>query len=126
MHNEYKRYYFNSNLYFNFLLIPKFEAKGAAFASFISQLSVAIFYIPYAHKYINYREWIPSLIKNVFAGFMMIIVISYIKRILSVGLISTAIEILIGALSYLLILAIFKDKFFKTILNHTKNILLKR
>lgn len=104
------------NIVFNVLFIPLFAARGAAFASFLSQLSVLIIYTVYVKEYIEKEKMIKGIIRNVVAGTIMLAVLFYLGEKLDVALLSTVLEIFTGVIVYIIILILVKDKFVINIL----------
>jgi O-antigen/teichoic acid export membrane protein len=53
------------NITLNIVLIPKYKAAGAAFASLVTQATTAIFQILIAYKFFNFKINYPFEIENV-------------------------------------------------------------
>ena len=97
------------NLSFNYYLIPKYAARGATVASFLSQLSLLVIYIFLVYKYIDLKSTLFSLFKNILAGLFMFTTLSYISIGFNSSVINTIYEVIMGAIIYILVLIILKD-----------------
>ena len=99
------------NLIFNAVMIPMLQARGAAIASFLSQLSVSLIYLVLAKHYFNIKLLIKSLVKNIISAICMLYTILFLYQYIAEGLIGTFLQIIVGALVYIVLLLIMKDKF---------------
>lgn len=111
------------NTCINILLIPKFDAMGAIIASVIAEGFIAISEIVYIVKKQNIKF---AIIINKWwhyflAGIIMLIVTYATGIKLNATIITTAIQMVVGIVSYVLMLVLLKDEFFKYILNILKN-----
>ena len=98
------------NLGGNAILIPKFEAQGAAIASFLSQASVLILYLIFAKTYFNVKSLLSCVLKNITAGSIMLISIWIIFSGKSDGIIMTISQIIMGGIIYIMVLTLLREK----------------
>ncbi len=99
------------NIALNLLLIPKYEAVGAAIATILGQMVILILEIPIIKQFVN-----KSLMKS-FAKYLIFSIIMYIV-VYEIGLINNSAiilstQIIVGTLIYMTILFLTKDDFFK-------------
>ena len=97
------------NLGGNAILIPKFEAQGAAIASFLSQASVLILYLIFAKTYFNVKSLLGCVLKNITAGSIMLISL-WINFSGSDGIIMTISQIIMGGIIYIMVLTLLREK----------------
>lgn len=100
-----------SNVIGNLLLIPILNEKGAAFASIISELIVAIIYIYLSHSYFRVKSKIivETLYKLLFSLFVMAMILFIFKRLNYSSLSMIFVQIIIASISYFLILLLIKE-----------------
>lgn len=99
------------NIALNLLLIPKYEAVGAAIATILGQMVILILEIPIIKQFVN-----KSLMKS-FTKYLLFSIIMYIV-VYGIGLINNSAiilstQIIVGTLIYMTILFLTKDNFFK-------------
>lgn len=99
------------NLIFNATLIPFFRARGAAIASFLSQLSVLLIYLVLVKSFLDIKTLISSFAKSLVAAVGMFIIIMFTDNYLKMGIGNTFLQIVIGAIVYIMILVILRDHF---------------
>lgn len=97
------------NIIFNILLIPKIGIIGAAFATIISYLILAVIVSYWARKEINYHIDIKFLFKVILASVLMSIIINFLIPYLKNTVTLTLLCIPIGAIIYFIILMLFKS-----------------
>ncbi len=109
-----------SNLILNIILIKLFQSIGAAIASVISEIFVFAVQYYYIRDIIKIRRIAQISCKYLISGFVMLgnLVITQVMMIPSA--MNTVIQIILGAIIYILILIILKDKF---VLENIRNIL---
>lgn len=95
------------NIILNIILIPKIGINGAAFATLISYLTLAVIVSYWARKEINYSIDIKFLSKVILASILMGIVIYLLVPHLS-GILQVLLSIPIGAIVYFAILMLLK------------------
>lgn len=99
------------NLVFNAILIPYFQARGAAIASFLSQLSVLLIYLVFVKSFFNIKVLVVSSAKCLVSAVCMFSIIMFSNNYLRVSVISTFLQIVIGVIVYVMILVILRDQF---------------
>lgn len=118
------------NVIFNFILIKVIGAVGAAISSVIAETAILMVQVKYLKNRINIKEIFSLSLKCWISGIIMFACVFAISNILSVSILNTVIEIVIGAIIYIGILMIMKYKFLYDIinqfLNSAKNILKPR
>lgn len=104
-----------ANGFFNWILIPKYNVYGAAFATVISEALVTITQLLFVKDEISMKNIFPKeIIKRVIASGIMWLVLLKVKQILCVSLnnyfIILFICIIIGGSIYIIIEIMLKDK----------------
>lgn len=99
------------NFVLNLFLIPIFGGLGAAFASVVSEVTIAIIQYRYLKKDFNDLSFLKSSFKPILAGILMFIVVKFLDINMSKSIFSTLIQIFIGAIIYLLVLICLRFKF---------------
>lgn len=104
-----------TNLILNSILIPLYSAYGAIIGSLIAELVIAILYIKNAGEYFNFSMLFKKMYKKLFAGIVMFIILFLLRNVES-NIINTFIQVIIGGLTYCIILLVLKDKFIMEII----------
>lgn len=101
------------NVLLNLILIPNLKSIGAVYSTVISEMTIAIIEIVYLFKFkkINFKSIFEGSLKYLFASLIMGIIVYLLSNYIGVGVVQTLIEIIVGAIIYLLILFIMKDEF---------------
>lgn len=136
-----------TNIVLNAILITFFSSIGASIATVISQLVVDCVQIYVVRKEIRFKPIIRNFVRYFFAGFVMFIVCLIVKLIISTNafngiilaiasnslsavtvghVISIALQVIVGGLTYFGMLYILKDKYFYMIVNKISMKILKR
>ena len=105
------------NVILNLVLIKLFGTIGAVYSSVIAEFIILAIQLFYTKEVIAIKDIIYSSIKYLISGIVMYIVVILLGKILTPGLISLCIKILIGALIYCSSLLVMKDKFTIDIIN---------
>lgn len=116
------------NLILNICLIPKLQSIGAAIASVVAELAVTIIYIILSKNNVDVKEFIKASYKYCISSAFMLFIIEMLKVNMDISIKSLLVLIIIGVLTYGILLIILKDKFlmdmlkgiFSKILNNTK------
>lgn len=97
----------------NFILIPKFYALGATIATVIAEGTIAFGEIIYVIKTKKLKTEIifVNCWKYFISGVLMMIIVFILTNTYSSSITTTAIQVIIGALSYIILLLILKDEF---------------
>ncbi len=96
------------NLAVNFMLIPKMAAIGAAIGTIVAEAAVCIAQIVYSRPFFNPKETILKSIPFIAFGMIMLIVVTKVGTIrVSSELIKLLIQILSGAVIYLILSFIY-------------------
>lgn len=101
------------NCTLNLILIPLYASIGAVIATVIAEFFIAVIEIVYVikKKIISARDIFGGISKYLIASIIMFLVVYLVARSLSIGIVYTIIEILIGVITYIVILLIMKDEF---------------
>ena len=108
------------NVILNSILIRTNGTVGATIASITAEVVILIIHLIYMRKIINVFDVFKMSIKYLISSFIMFLVVYNITNILSVGILNTMIEGIVGAIIYFGILILLKDKFLKVIINQVK------
>lgn len=98
------------NLVANIPLIISYGAIGAAIATVLSELAVTLYQIFVIRNQIDYSKLFSDCFKYLLAGAGMFLIVSLLRINLTTNWISLIIEVIIGMLSYLLLLLFMKAK----------------
>ena len=99
---------------------------GAAIASVIAEITILVIQLIYIKNEISILEILKSSIKCIISGSAMFMIVNILTKYMSVSIINTVIEIVIGAIVYILMLIILKYQFLKNLYTQLKeNIKLK-
>lgn len=99
------------NIIFNLVLIPFLGAFGAAIVTTISQLVVVLVQVYYVKKQINIPYAFRSGKKYLIASFVMLAMCMATGLIVSEGVFSVITKMLVGGITYFLVLIILRDKY---------------
>ena len=99
------------NIILNSFLIYYYKSYGAAIASVIAEIVIAILYMIYARKFVPILSLLKTSIKYLIAGIIMFITVYFLEQKLSGGVINLLIEVSIGIAVYFLVLLILRTKY---------------
>ena len=106
-----------TNFLLNLVLIRLFKSYGAAIATIVAEIAVAVIMFCFIRKNISLREIFKSSIKYMISGIIMFVPCSMLGRILAPSIINTFIIVFTGVVVYLICLILLKDGFFFEIAN---------
>ena len=101
------------NVLLNLVLIHFFDGVGAAIASVIAETTILGIQLKYFKEQFSLLEILKLSIKCLISGIAMFIVVILLVNNMSVSIINTAIQIIIGIVVYILMLIILKYQFLK-------------
>ena len=103
------------NLIFNFLLIPRFGANGAAAATVIAEFALMVIQFKGYEKGYNGIKWLKSYMIYIVMAAVMFMAMDQVSGLMTGSglLVKTAVEILIGGILYLLMCCLYWFKFSK-------------
>lgn len=110
------------NVLLNMALIPIFASLGAAIASIIAELVVTGVQIFFIRKELYFTQILKEGKHYFIAGIVMVMVLFPLEKHLSSSIFNTIILVLLGAITYLVVLLIEKDEF---LLSNCKKIIRK-
>ena len=105
------------NVVLNLFLIYNYESLGAAIASVIAELAIFIVFIFYTKDILSFKSILKKAIKPLIASLLMGISVFCISYFLKINILSLVIEIIVGAIIYILFMIILRDKTLFKILN---------
>ena len=111
-----------SNVIFNFVLIGKYGANGAAIATVGSEFLVTASQLWMIHSTISRRKLFRETWKYLFCGMVMFIVVNRICSVINMTVANLILEVVVGAIIYLLGLILTKA----SILDEAQRLLKKR
>lgn len=115
------------NFIFNFILIKKISALGAAVASVGAELFILLIELYFVKKEIPNLKMMKHSKKYLLFGILMFLITYQIGKFLPQNILGSLIQILIGSIIYLSLLIISKDQFItEHIIPYTKNIFKRR
>ena len=113
------------NIAANYIFINMWKEMGAATASVLSEIIVAIIYISLGKKYFKLKDINSTLIATLMGLALMSTYLIFIKMTVSRGYVALALEIAGGVLIYGLTLIFFKEPTTMSMLNKIKRKLVK-
>ena len=111
-----------SNVIFNFVLIGKYGANGAAIATVGSEFLVTASQLWMIHSTISRRKLFRETWKYLFCGMVMFIVVNRICSVINMTVANLILEVVVGAIIYLVGLILTKA----SILDEAQRLLKKR
>jgi O-antigen/teichoic acid export membrane protein len=105
------------NVLCNLLLVSNFGGMGAAIASVIAEGGVFLYQMKYFKEEFTLFQVFKLSINNIISGLIMLIIVVALTNCLSVSILNTVIEILVGGIIYIIILFVLKDKFINDLVN---------
>lgn len=105
------------NVIFNSFLIYYFKSIGACIASLIAEFTILVIQLFYCREQFKVIEILKLSIKNWISGFIMLTILIILVNYLSISVINTLLEVIIGSIVYFGCLLILRDEFFKSLLN---------
>lgn len=109
------------NIIFNFILIKQLESIGAVISSVIAEATILIIQLIYIKNQITILEVLKLSIKCIISGIVMFIVVRLLVINMSISILNTLIQIIVGAIVYFVMLKITKYKFLEEIQNQVSN-----
>ena len=100
------------NFILNIIFISIFGSVGAAIGTLIAEFAVMGVQLYFIRKEFSLLGIFKQVIKYTLFGLIMFIVVILLSNILSVSIVSTFVEIFVGAIVYGLLLLISKDSIF--------------
>ena len=117
------------NLFFNFLLIPKFQARGALVGTVLAEFMVFFVQATYVRKKFFVLQYLKPVVPFVFDGIIMSIVVFFAGEYMGASIGSLLLQIMIGVSIYLglsiIYLGIIKDSLIITIVTKIKALYVK-
>lgn len=98
------------NFVLNLFLIPLFWGYGAVISSLAAELSISILYVRHSRGYVSFEKIFRKSLTKLVSGIVMFVIVVLIGKIITTGIVLTiAIQVLIGALTYCGMLLLLKD-----------------
>jgi len=108
------------NLVINMILIPRYQAKGAAFGTIVAEFSVMFVQMIWLRKRLPVVRYITSSLPYLSAGVIMMLLVTLAGNLLGVGLVQLLLQIGLGGIFFIftavLIAVLRKDIFYKTVI----------
>ena len=114
-----------TNICFNYFLIPKYGATGAAIGTLFAETIVTSIQVLYLCKYIFTKDNFISLIHSICGTFFMTCIVLLILHFITNVFLQLIISTSCGVIIYALTLYILKNKYFIEYFNQLKNKIIK-
>lgn len=114
------------NFLINLILIPRLGAMGAMISSLISEFLVMFIQFYFLREMINVFYVLKNIVKPFFASVVMFVVIRIMVKSLSISILATFLEILVGMIIYITLMFIIKSEFLKEFIYIVKVKFLKK
>lgn len=111
------------NFIINMLLIIRYGALGASIGTVIAEISVTVTQFILVRKEFKILEILKLTKKYLIASIIMLLVCIVVGKIISNKLLCVITQVIIGTITYLVILLVIKDKFLYEILEKAKNMI---
>lgn len=105
------------NFIFNMILIRHFQSLGTALATVFAEFSVTAVQFYLVRKDIDFKVMFNDFWKYLISSVIMFIIVKLIGNILGAGFKTTAVQIIIGALVYVIMLCIFRSSMNKKLID---------
>lgn len=109
------------NVVFNFVLIKYYGGMGAAISSVISEMCIFLFQLKYFKKQFSIVRIFKLSLKCFISGIVMFLAIKFVSNYLSVSIINTLIQVLVGIVVYFVCLLLLKYQFLKDLVSQILN-----
>lgn len=113
------------NVILNLFLITNLQALGTTIASVFAEFSVTIVQFYFLRNLVDFKKVLKLSFKPIIGSIIMYIIIHIVSIWLSIGILSTIIEIVTGTLVYIICMVLFKHELLFEILNKFKNVMKK-
>lgn len=107
------------NVILNFILIPHYKAMGTCIATVIAEFCVTVVQYMSLRKNIENKIFIINAIKYMFAATVMFIMVRIIGNYMGEKIITTIVQGVVGAITYVAILVLLKEEINLTIMRFT-------
>lgn len=97
------------NLLLNLVFIPVFRSKGAVISSVLAESLITFLYVKNSNSYVGFKQLASYFNPRFIAGFIMYLIILFIKQYLPNDLLGLLIQVLIGGMTYFMITYLQKD-----------------
>ena len=105
------------NFILNLILIPKYNAIGAIISSVIAEVTIFVIQIIYVKDIISCKSIFAKSHKNIFAGFIMFVVVYFLGTKMSLTIVTSFIQIFVGTVIYIILTYILKDELLIELIN---------
>ena len=100
------------NLLLNLVLITAYESIGAAIASVVAEVTIALVQLFLVRKELSFVTILKSSYHYIVAGGIMLIALEFVGKTLNPSIIHTLLMVIIGSILYFSVLLLFRDSFF--------------
>ena len=97
------------NLLLNLVFIPVFRSKGAVNSSVLAESLITFLYVKNSNGYVDFKQLAFYFNPRFIAGFIMYLIVLFIKQYLPNDLLGLLIQVLIGGMTYFMITYLQKD-----------------
>lgn len=97
------------NLLLNLVFIPVFRSKGAVISSVLAESLITFLYVKNSNGYVDFKQLASYFNPRFIAGFIMYLIVLFIKQYLPNDLLGLLIQVLIGGMTYFTITYLQKD-----------------
>lgn len=97
------------NLLLNLVFIPVFRSKGAVISSVLAESLITFLYVKNSNGYVDFKQLASYFNPRFIAGFIMYLIILFIKQYLPNDLLGLLIQVLVGGMTYFMITYLQKD-----------------
>jgi len=98
------------NILLNSIFIIHFKAAGAIFASVVAEYVGMLLMLYFVRKIIDIKLMFKPVPKYLVTSILMYFIVYYVGRLISIPLLATVVQIMVGVFIYCGILIIFKDE----------------
>ena len=102
-------------------MINLWSSIGASIATILSQMAVDGVQIYFVKKDVKWKPLIRIAVRYLVASLIMFTACTIVKLLISTGILSILLQMIIGTVVYVIMLIVFKDKFLNTIIERIKS-----
>lgn len=104
------------NLGLNLILIPVFGSYGAAVASVIAELVIALLYVTHSNYFVTATMLIRCGYKKFIAGSIMFFIVVVIGKLEFISIVKLLLQLIFGVGVYVIMLFVFRDIWFLSVI----------
>ena len=114
------------NFVLNYFLIKRFGAVGACIATLVAELAVTVSQFVFVIKKIDLKLFFTELLKCAVSGAVMAAVVIAVGRFISIPVLDTVIQVIVGCAVYAVLLVVLKNETALRVLDSIRSRVIKK